>query len=83
MFFDFYLLTDGSDGSKKVHSFFEKYDCQIYNNTMDVHLFPKLKAPKIDFTAGVSEDKNTIFTESCDAEAFLDWLGCIACGVDW
>ena len=50
---------------------------------MDVELFMKLKAPKVEFTSGVTEGRNKILTEACDAEAFFDWLGCVACGVEW
>ena len=55
-------------------------------NAEDLKIVPNhRKAPNISFDKSSFTDDSTSLEncDVCDCMSFFEWLGCIACGVDW
>lgn len=75
----------GQVSTSKLHSFFSSFGCQMLYNTEDIKQVQNhQKAPKISFDKSKFTDNGTSTeTGVCDCMSFFEWLGCVACGVDW
>lgn len=75
----------GQVSTSKLHSFFSSFGCQMLYNTEDIKQVQNhQKAPKISFDKSKFTDNGTSTeTDVCDCMSFFEWLGCVACGVDW
>lgn len=75
----------GQVSTSKLHSFFSSFGCQMLYNTEDIKQVQNhQQAPKISFDKSKFTDNGTSTeTDVCDCMSFFEWLGCVACGVDW
>ena len=84
--FCFNIILVGQLSTETLHSFFNSYNGQILSNEENIECIPNCpKAPQIHFDkSSFTEDRMSPENcDVCDCMSFFEWLGCIACGVDW
>lgn len=76
----------GHGSADKLNSYFRPYNGQKLCNREDIQSVPNhQKVPVISFGKSRFADDD-IPLGSCDVCSCLDffeWLGCVACGIDW
>ena len=80
------IILVGQSSTGTLHSFFNSYNGQILSNEENIECIPNCpKAPQISFDkSSFTEDRMSPENcDVCDCMSFFEWLGCIACGVDW
>ena len=82
----FDIILAGKSSTGTLYSFFNSYNGQILSNEENIECIPNCpKAPQISFDkSSFTEDRMSPENcDVCDCVSFFEWLGCIACGVDW
>ena len=80
------LFFTGHTSTDKLNSYFSSYSSQTLHNKEDIESDKKNdKAPIISFDRSVFTDENMPIGSSdvCSCLEFFEWLGCVACGIDW
>lgn len=80
------FLIAGHTSPDKLNSYFSSYSGQKLRNAEDIQSVAKhQKAPIISFSrSGFTEDNMPADNcDVCSCLAFFEWLGCVACGIDW
>lgn len=80
------IFVTGHTSTEKLHAFFSSYNFQKLGNVEDVQSVPKhQKVPVINYSRSqFTEERLTAENfDVCSCMSFFEWLGCVACGIDW
>ena len=80
------IFVTGCTSTEKLDAFFSSYNFQKLGNVEDVQSVSKhQKVPVINYSGSQFTEERLIEEnfDVCSCMSFFEWLGCVACGIDW